>query len=196
MHTNSYDEALALPTEQAARVALRTQQIIAFESGVPQAIDPFAGSYYIESLTNEIERRAEEYLAKIDVLGGMLRAIERGYVQQEIQNVAYEYQQQVDREESIVVGVNRFMMNEENPILLQGINESLERSQVERVQALRGRRNPQDWAASLRQVEAAARSGANLMPHIIAAVEAYATVGEISDTLRRVFGEYKEAIVI
>ena len=196
LHTNSFDEALALPTEQAARVALRTQQIIAFESGVPQTIDPFAGSYYIESLTNEIERRAEEYLAKIDVLGGMLRAIERGYVQQEIQNVAYEYQQRVDREESIVVGVNRFMMNEENPILLQGINESLERSQVERVQALRGRRNPQDWAASLRQVEAAARSGANLMPHIIAAVEAYATVGEISDTLRRVFGEYKEAIVI
>ncbi len=196
LHTNSYDEALALPTEQAARVALRTQQILAFESGVPQTIDPFAGSYFIESLTNEIEKRAEEYLAKIDALGGMLRAIERGYVQQEIQNAAYEYQQQVDREEAIVVGVNRFMMEEENPISLQAINESLERSQIERLRALRRRRNSQDWEASLKQVEVAARSGVNLMPHIIAAVEAYATVGEISDTLRKVFGEYKEEVVI
>ncbi len=196
LHTNSYDEALALPTEHAARVALRTQQILAFESGVPQTIDPFAGSYYTESLTNEIERRAGEYLEKIEALGGMLRAIERGYVQQEIQNAAYEYQQQVDREEAIVVGVNRFVREEENPISLQGINESLERSQVDRVRALRARRNSQVWSASLSQVESAARSGANLMPHIIGAVEAYATVGEISDTLRKVFGEYKEAVVI
>ncbi len=196
LHTNSYDEALALPTEQAARVALRTQQILAFESGVPQTIDPFAGSYYIESLTNEIERRANEYLEKIAALGGMLRAIERGYVQQEIQNAAYEYQQQVDREEAVVVGVNRFVMEEENPISLQRINESLERNQIERLRALRQRRDSQECSASLMQVEEAARSGANLMSRIITAVEACATVGEISDTLRNVFGEYKEAVVI
>ena len=196
LHTNSYDEALALPTEQAARVALRTQQIVAYESGVPQTIDPFAGSYYIESLTNEIEKRADEYLEKIDGLGGMLKAIERGYVQQEIQNAAYEYQQQVDREEAIVVGVNRFAMKEENPISIQGIDESLERRQVERLQALRTRRDPKLWLEGLRQIEEAARSGKNLMPHIISAVEAYATVGEISDALRKVFGEYKEAVVI
>lgn len=196
LHTNSYDEALALPTEQAARVALRTQQILAFESGVPQTVDPFAGSYYIESLTNEIEKRATEYLEKIAALGGMLRAIERGYIQQEIQNAAYEYQQQVDREQAVVVGVNRFVMEEENPISLQGINESLERNQIERLWALRQRRDSQECSASLMHVEDAARSGTNLMPIIIAAVEAYATVGEISDTLRNVFGEYKEAVVI
>ncbi len=196
LHTNSYDEALALPTEQAARIALRTQQIVAFESGVAQTIDPFAGSYYIESLTNEIEKHAAEYLEKIAALGGMLRAIERGYVQQEIQNAAYEYQQQVDREEAIVVGVNRFAMEEENPISLQGVNESLERSQIERLRALRKRRSSQEWSASLKRVEDAARSGQNLMPHIITAVEAYATVGEISDAMRKVFGEYKEAVVI
>jgi methylmalonyl-CoA mutase N-terminal domain/subunit len=196
LHTNSYDEALALPTEQAARVALRTQQIVAFESGVPQTVDPFAGSYYIESLTNEIEKRALEYLEKTDSLGGMLRAIERGYVQQEIQNAAYEYQQQVDREEAVVVGVNKFVMEEENPISIQGIDQSHERKQVERLQALRARRNSQGWSASLRQVEEAARTGINLLPRIVSAVEAYATVGEISDTLRKVFGEYKEAVVI
>jgi len=196
LHTNSYDEALALPTEQAARVALRTQQIVAFESGVSQTIDPFAGSYYIESLTNEIEKRANEYLEKIDGLGGMLKAIERGYVQQEIQNAAYEYQRQVDREEAIVVGVNRFAMKEENPIRIQGIDESLERRQTDRLRALRARRDPKLWSEGLKQIEDAARTGTNLMPHIISAVEAYATVGEISDTLRRVFGEYKEAVVI
>jgi methylmalonyl-CoA mutase N-terminal domain/subunit len=196
LHTNSYDEALALPTEQAARVALRTQQIVAYESGVPQTIDPFAGSYYVESLTNEIEKRAAEYLEKIDALGGMLNAIERGYVQQEIQNAAYEYQQQVDREEAIVVGVNRFAMKEENPIRIQGIDESLERRQTERLEALRASRDPQLWSEGLKQIEDSARTGTNLMPPIITAVEAYATVGEISDTLRRVFGEYKEAVVI
>jgi methylmalonyl-CoA mutase N-terminal domain/subunit len=196
LHTNSYDEALALPTEQAARVALRTQQIVAYESGVSQTIDPFAGSYYIESLTNEIEKRAAEYLEKIDAIGGMLKAIERGYIQQEIQNAAYEYQQQVDREEAIVVGINRFAMKEENPISIQGIDESLERRQTERLQALRARRDPKLWSEGLKRIDHAARTGTNLMPHIIAAVEAYATVGEISDTLRKVFGEYKEAVVI
>jgi methylmalonyl-CoA mutase N-terminal domain/subunit len=196
LHTNSYDEALALPTEQAARIALRTQQIAAYESGVPQTIDPLAGSYYVENLTNEIERRANEYLDKIDALGGMLRAIERGFVQQEIQNAAYEYQQAVDREEAIVVGVNRFTIDEDKPVPIQRIDESLERKQVERLRALRGRRAADLCEDALKSVEDAARSGANLMPRILAAVEAYATVGEISDTLRKIFGEYKEAVVI
>jgi methylmalonyl-CoA mutase, N-terminal domain len=196
LHTNGYDEALALPTEQAARIALRTQQIVAFESGAPQTVDPLAGSYYIESLTNEIEKRAQEYLDKIDALGGMIKALERGYVQQEIQNAAYEYQQRVDREEAIVVGVNRFTVDEEKPIPTQRIDESLERKQVDRLRALRQRRDPKLWQDSLTKLDEAARSGTNLMPHIVAAVDAYGTVGEISDTLRKVFGEYKEAVVI
>ena len=196
LHTNSYDEALALPTEQAARVALRTQQVIAYESGAPQTIDPLAGSYYIESLTNEIEKRAAEYLGKIEVLGGMLKAIERGFVQQEIQNAAYEYQQKVDNEEAIVVGVNRFEVEEEKPIPIQRIDPALEPRQVERLRTLRAKRDAGPWKAALAGVEDAARSGANVMPRILAAVEASATVGEISDAMRRVFGEYKEAVVI
>ena len=196
LHTNSYDEALALPTEQAARIALRTQQIVAYESGAPQTIDPLAGSYYIETLTNEIEKRADEYLKKIDALGGMLKAIERGFVQQEIQNAAYECQQQVDRAEAVVVGVNRFTVEEEKAIPILHMDESLERKQVERLRALRAWRDAGPWSESLKKIEEAARSGANLMPHIVAAVEAFATVGEISDTMRKVFGEYQEAVVI
>jgi methylmalonyl-CoA mutase N-terminal domain/subunit len=196
LHTNSFDEALALPTESAARIALRTQQIVAYESGVPQTVDPLAGSYYIEALTDEVERRASAYLEKIAGLGGMLKAIERGFVQQEIQNAAYEYQQAVDRSEAVVVGVNRFKQEDEKPVVLQKIDEALERKQVERLQALRARRDAGPWAESLKKIEDAARSGANLMPQIVAAVEAYATVGEISDTLREVFGEYREALVV
>jgi methylmalonyl-CoA mutase N-terminal domain/subunit len=196
LHTNSFDEALALPTEQSARIALRTQQIIGFESGVPQTVDPLAGSYYIESLTNEIEKRAAEYLGKIEVLGGMLKAIERGFVQQEIQNAAYEYQQAVDRGEAVVVGMNRFELEVERPIPIQRIDEALEPKQVERLRALRARRDVAGWQAALRGVEDAARSGANLMPRILAAVEAFATVGEISDAMRQVFGEYKESVVV
>jgi methylmalonyl-CoA mutase, N-terminal domain len=196
LHTNSYDEALALPTEQAARIALRTQQVIAYESGAPQTIDPLAGSYYVESLTTEIEKRAAEYLGKIEVMGGMLKAIERGYVQQEIQNAAYEYQQAVDEQQAIVVGVNRFEVEEEKPIPIQRIDPSLEPKQVERLRALRARRDAGPWKATLAGVEDAARSGANMMPQILSAVEASATVGEISDAMRRVFGEYKEAVVI
>ena len=196
LHTNSYDEALALPTEQAARIALRTQQIIAYESGAAQTIDPLAGSYYIETLTNEIEKRAAEYLGKVEVLGGMLKAIERGFVQQEIQNAAYEYQQQVDSQEAVVVGVNRFEVEEEKAIPIQRIDPALEPKQVERVRALRTRRDAGPWKAALAGVEDAARSGANVMPKILTAVEANATVGEISDAMRRVFGEYREAVVI
>src|SRR5229473_932629 len=198
LHTNSYDEALALPTEEAARVALRTQQIVAYESGVPQTVDPLAGSYYVETLTNEIEKRATAYLEKIDALGGMLKAIERGYVQQEIQNAAYEYQQAVDRLEAVVVGVNRFQMQgeDEKAVPIQRIDPSLEPKQVERLRALRAKRNPETWQAAIRAVEDTARSGDNLMPRILAAVEANATVGEISDAMRKVYGEYKEAVVI
>jgi methylmalonyl-CoA mutase N-terminal domain/subunit len=185
-----------LPTEQAARIALRTQQVIAYESGAPQTIDPLAGSYYIESLTNQIETRAAEYLGKIEVLGGMLRAIERGYPQQEIQNAAYEYQQAVDREEAIVVGVNRFHLDEEKPIPIQRIDPALEPKQIERLRALRARRDAGRWQSAVQAVEDAARSGENVMPRILAAVEAYATVGEISDAMRLVFGEYREAVVI
>src|SRR6201993_1792081 len=196
LHTNSYDEALALPTEQAARIALRTQQIVAYESGAPQTIDPLAGSYYVESLANEIEQRAAEYLGRIEVFGGMLKAIERGFIQQEIQNAAYEYQQQVDNQEAIVVGVNRFEVEEEKPIPIQRIDPALEPKQIERVRALRAKRDAGSWKAALAGVEEAARSGVNVMPRILAAVEASATVGEISDAMRRVFGEYKEAVVI
>ena len=196
LHTNSFDEALALPTEQSARIALRTQQIIAYESGAPQVIDPLAGSYYVESLTNQIEAGARGYLAKIEAMGGVLKAIERGYVQQEIQNAAYEYQQTVDRHEAIVVGVNAFELDEEKPIPLQRIDESLERKQVERLRALRARRDPAKWQAALKAVEDTARGTGNLMPVIVEAVEVNATVGEISDAMRRVYGEYHERVVI
>ena len=196
LHTNSFDKALALPTEASARIALRTQQVIAFESGAPQTVDPLAGSYYVESLTNEIEKRAVDYLEKIAAMGGMLKAIERGYVQQEIQNAAYEYQQAVDREAAIVVGVNRFQMEQENAVPIQRIDPSLEPKQVERLRTLRAQRNVETWKAAIRAVEDTARSGDNLMPRILAAVEANATVGEISDAMRKVYGEYKEAVVI
>jgi methylmalonyl-CoA mutase N-terminal domain/subunit len=196
LHTNSFDEALALPTEASARIALRTQQVIAFESGAPQTVDPLAGSYYIESLTNEIEKRAVDYLQKIEAMGGMLKAIERGYVQQEIQNAAYEYQQAIDREEAVVVGVNRFQVEQDHTVPIQRIDPTLEPKQVEQLRALRAKRNADTWKAALQAVEDTARTGENLMPRILAAVEANATVGEISDAMRKVYGEYKEAVVI
>ena len=196
LHTNGYDEALALPTEQAARTALRTQQILAYESGVAQTVDPFAGSYCIEAFTDEIESRASAYLEKIAAMGGMLRAIEQGFVQQEIQNAAYEFQRAVDGGSAVIVGVNRFARDGEAGIPLQHIDESLERKQIEQVRALRSRRNAIRWEAALRGVTDAARDGANLMPAILEAVENYATVGEVAGTLRRVFGEYQETVVI
>ena len=200
LHTNGFDEALALPTENAARIALRTQQILAHESGVAQTVDPLAGSFYVESLTNEIERRADEYMATIarfDPVGryGMLRAIERGYVQREIQNAAYAYQRAVDEKEAVVVGVNEFE-SEEVAVPIQRIDEALEGRQVERVRALRARRDASVHAAALRSVEEAARGGENLMPRILGAVESYATVGEIANVLRGVFGEYRETVVV
>jgi len=196
LHTNSFDEALALPTEEAARIALRTQQILACESGVANTVDPLAGSYYVESLTNQIEAGAQAYLEKIAALGGMLKAIERGFVQQEIQNSAYDYQQAVERGEAVIVGVNRFALEEEKVVPIQRVDEALERAQVERLRALRARRDPRRWHAGVAAVEEAARSGQNLMPPIIAAVESYATVGEIADAMQRVFGEHRETVVI
>jgi methylmalonyl-CoA mutase N-terminal domain/subunit len=196
LHTNGFDEALGLPTEEAARVALRTQQIVGYETGVANTVDPLAGSYYIESLTSEIERRAQLYLEKIESLGGTLRAIEQGYIQQEIQNAAYDFQQGVDRLENVVVGVNRFQGEGDRSVPVLRIDEALEGRQVERLRVLRARRDKAKWESAMRAVEDAARGDQNLMPHIVHAVESYCTVGEISDTLRKVFGEYHETVVI
>jgi len=196
LHTNSFDEALGLPTEESARIALRTQQIVAYETGVSNTIDPLAGSYYIESLTNGLEHGALEYLDKIDSLGGTLKAIEQGYVQQEIQNAAYDTQLAIDRLEQVVVGVNRFEREVEAGVPVFRVDEALERRQIERLRALRERRDRSVWQSAMDGVEEAARSGANLMPAIINAVENCGTVGEISDAMRRVFGEYKETVVI
>src|SRR5437773_2016704 len=196
LHTNSLDEALALPTEDSALIALRTQQIIAHETGVTNTIDPVAGSYAIEHLTNEIERGAEEYIAKIDSLGGMLRAIESGFVQGEIQRVAFEFQRAVEKKEQIVVGVNDFIAEEERSIPTLRIDEEIERSQVGRLKALRARRDPTRVQSALAELQRRAANTENLLPAILAAVEAYATVGEISDALRRLFGEYQESVVI
>lgn len=196
LHTNSLDEALALPTEQSALLALRTQQIIASETGVTNTIDPVGGSYAIENLTNEIERGAVEYIAKIDSLGGMLRAIEAGFVQAEIQQAAYEYQRSVERGETVVVGVNRFTEDRGEPIPTLRIDPEVEHSQIARLRALRARRDEAKARAALNEIERRAKASENLMPAILAAVEAYATVGEISDTLRRAFGEYQESVVI
>ena len=196
LHANALDEALALPTEQAALIALRTQQIIAHETGVANTIDPVGGSYAIEKLTDEIEAAAQDYIAKIDAMGGMLRAIEAGYVQQEIQKSAYEYQRAIERGDQIVVGVNRFQTDHERPIPTLRIDPEIERSQIARLQALRARRDAAKSRAALDEVERRARSTENLMPAILAAVEASATVGEISDSLRRAFGEYRESVVI
>lgn len=196
LHANALDEALALPTEQAALLALRTQQIIAQETGVVNTIDPVAGSFAIEKLTDEIETAAQEYVSKIDAMGGMLRAIETGYVQQEVQKSAYEYQQAVDTGEQVVVGVNRFQTEEERPIPTMQIDPEIERTQVARLNALRARRDTPKGKAALAEIERRARSTENLMPAILLAVESYATVGEISDALRRAFGEYHESVVI
>jgi methylmalonyl-CoA mutase N-terminal domain/subunit len=200
LHTNSLDEALALPTEDSALIALRTQQILAHETGVTNTTDPVAGSYAIERLTNEIEAGALAYIQKIDSMGGpfggMLRAIESGFVQGEIQKAAYDYQQAVERKEQIVVGVNDFVAAEERPIPILKVAPELEREQVARLHAVRARRDAGKVQAALAELARRAAGAENLLPAILAAVESYATVGEISDTLRRVFGEYRESVVI
>jgi methylmalonyl-CoA mutase N-terminal domain/subunit len=200
LHTNSLDEALALPTEDSALIALRTQQILANETGVANTVDPVAGSYAIESLTNEIESQASTYLTRIDKMGGMLRAIEAGYVQGEIQKAAYEFQQAVEKKEQIVVGVNDFVGstegNDSRIIPILRIDAQIERSQIARLGALRAKRDTVRAKSALAELQRRAATTENLLPAILAAVEAYATVGEISDALRRVFGEYLESVVI
>jgi methylmalonyl-CoA mutase N-terminal domain/subunit len=196
LHANALDEALALPTERSALLALRTQQIIAHETGVVNTVDPVAGSYAIEKLTSDIEAGAQEYISRIDALGGTLRAIETGFVQQEIQKAAYQYQQAVEQGEQVVVGVNRFQAKQERPIPTWQIDPEIETSQVARLSAVRARRDAAKSRADVREVERLARGSENLMPAIVAAVEAYATVGEISDALRSAFGEYQESVVI
>jgi methylmalonyl-CoA mutase N-terminal domain/subunit len=196
LHTNSMDEALALPTEDAALIALRTQQILASETGVTNTIDPVAGSYAIESLTNEIESLAANYLSKIDSMGGMLRAIEAGFVQGEIQKAAYEFQQAIEKKEQIVVGVNDFIAEEPRTIPTLRIDAEIERSQIARLNDLRAKRDSGRTKSALAELRRRAATTENLLPAILAAVESYATIGEISDTLRLVFGEYQESVVI
>jgi methylmalonyl-CoA mutase N-terminal domain/subunit len=193
LHTNSRDEALGLPTEESARIALRTQQILAYESGVTNTADPVGGSEAIEELTDRMEREAMEYIARIDAQGGALRAIESGYIQNQIQNAAYEYQRAVETDAQVVVGVNRFQQEDARQIPPFRIDPALEAAQVERLRNVRASRSAADWKGSLEALEKAARGPANLMPYIVDAAGAMATVGEISDRLRGVFGEYRES---
>jgi methylmalonyl-CoA mutase, N-terminal domain len=193
LHTNSRDEALALPTEQSALLALRTQQVIAHESDVTDTVDPLGGSYYLESLTKELEKEALEYLGKIDDLGGAVAAIERGYMQREIQNAAFVYQREIETNQRIIVGLNNFKLADEPPGDILKVNPATEEKQRERTATVRAGRNQDAAHKSLAQVELTARDGGNLMPAIIDAVRNWATLGEISDAMRRVFGEYKPA---
>lgn len=190
LHTNSRDEALALPTEDSVRIALRTQQIIAYESGVADTIDPLAGSYYVESLTNSLEQQAEKYIAQIDALGGAVKAIENGYMQREIQDAAYDYHRSVETQERIVVGVNRFQIDEEPPQGLLQVDPAVGELQKKKLADLRQRRDNIAVATVLDELEQAAKGDANLMPVILKAVKSYATLGEVCDRLRKVFGEY------
>ncbi len=193
LHTNARDEALGLPTEESAQIALRTQQIIAYESGVTNTADPVGGSYYIETLTDRIENEVQAYIKRIDGMGGALRAIESGFIQAEIQNAAFEFQREIERGERVIVGVNRYQMPGEASVPVFRIDTALEQAQVKRVRELRGARDGAAWAAALDSLEAAARGGENLTPRILEAAAANATVGEISDRLRAVFGEYRDA---
>jgi methylmalonyl-CoA mutase, N-terminal domain len=193
LHTNSKDEALALPTEVSALLALRTQQVIAHESEIADTIDPLGGSYYLETLTAEVERKAQEYLSRIDDLGGAVAAIERGYMQREIQNAAFIYQREIETGQRIIVGVNQFTGNHEAPTDILRVNPAIEATQKARLERLRAERSQPDAQAALARVESAARDGSNLMPPIVDAVRAYATLGEIADAMRRVFGEYHPA---
>jgi methylmalonyl-CoA mutase N-terminal domain/subunit len=193
LHTNARDEALGLPTEESAQLALRTQQIIAYETGVTATADPAGGSCCIEELTDSIEQEAMEYISRIDEMGGTLRAIEAGFIQGEIQKAAFEFQKRVEAGEQIIVGVNRFQMKEENTVPVFRIDPALEQAQIRNLGELKSSRDPIALRERLRALETAALGSDNLMPRIIAAAGAYATVGEISDTLRRVFGEYRDA---
>lgn len=196
LHTNSRDEALSLPTEESVRIALRTQQIIGFESGVTNTIDPLAGSYFVESLTDQIEKEAEEFISRIDNLGGMVNAIEAGYVQTEIQNAAYKFEKELEAGNKIVVGVNKFQIKEDAYKELLKINMNVQEEQIKFLNSVKSSRNNDLVSEKLTELENAANGTENMMPHILSAVESYASVGEICNTMRKVFGEYKEHVTI
>lgn len=191
LHTNGFDEALALPTEEAARIALRTQQIIAMESGAPDSVDPLAGSYMVEALTNEVEAKAWEYIERIDAMGGSVSAIEQGFMQDEIAGSSYEYQNAIQNGTKIIVGVNKFQVEEKPLENLLTIDDNIRIQQIEKLKKLRAERDNKKVEELLKKIEAAAEGKDNLMPHILAAVEEYATLGEIADVMRKVFGEYR-----
>ena len=191
LHTNGYDEALSLPTAEAAKTALRTQQIIGNESGLTATVDPLGGSYYVEYLTNEIERKAKEYIDKIEEMGGAVRAIENHYIQNEIANASYEYQKQIEKNEKIIVGVNKFLETEKNDIPLLKIDDSIRSIQTKKLQALKNERDGAKANQALLSISNAAKNGENIMPTVIHAVEQLCTLGEIADTLRAIYGEYK-----
>jgi methylmalonyl-CoA mutase N-terminal domain/subunit len=195
LHTNSYDEVLALPTEEAVTVALRTQQIIAEESGVPLTIDPLGGSYYLEKLTDEMEGHAMAYIRKIDELGGMVRAIDHGYPQKEIADAAYRYQLMDDRGEKTVVGVNKYVMPDERPMPYLKIGDAIEREQRERVIRIKAARDAAQVERRLKQLAETCRDGGNVMPVLVDAVKDYVSLGEISEVYRQVFGLYREPII-
>jgi len=190
LHTNGYDEAISLPTEAAAKIALRTQQIIAFETGVTDTVDPLAGSYFIEELTNELEKAAQDYIDKIDAMGGSVKAIEQDYMQQEIAASAYQYQNEIENGERVLVGVNRFTGEQETPVNPFRVDDFIRKQQISKLSLLKNNRNSQSVSRSLQQLGQAAKDDENLMPYILNAVESYATLGEIADELRKVFGEY------
>ncbi|NNE66300.1 MAG: methylmalonyl-CoA mutase family protein [Pyrinomonadaceae bacterium] len=196
LHTNSMDEALSLPTEEAARIALRTQQVIAHESGVADIVDALGGSYAVESFTDTLEEKALDYLDRIDAMGGMLKAIETGYVQKEIQEAAYEFQKALEKQDEIVVGVNKFRMNEEQKIPTLKVDPSIERDQIERVCSYRAKRDAGKAKSKLEAIESGASEDRNMLPLILGAVESGVTVGEISHALRRTWGEYSEALTV
>ncbi|MBI1909036.1 MAG: methylmalonyl-CoA mutase [Deltaproteobacteria bacterium] len=196
LHTNSFDEALALPTEESARIALRTQQIIAHESGVPNTVDPVAGSYAIESMTDEIEKGAKVYFDKVEKMGGMIPAIEKGFVQKEIQNAAFDYQKEVEAKRQVLVGVNEFCDDDKKEMPLHKIDPSIEKRQKAKVIAYKKQRNNKKINKVIKELEEGARGGENLMPLVLEAVGNQATLGEISDSLRKVFGLYRENIVV
>ena len=191
LHTNGFDEALSLPTESAARIALRTQQIIGYESGVTHSVDPLGGSYYVEALTDEIEKMAYKYIETIDAMGGSVAAIEQGYMQNEIAKSAYIYQKQIEQNEKTIIGVNKYVEKEINNTPLMKIDDSIRKVQIEKLEKLKLERDNVQVAVLLNKLSEAAKTNENLMPHIVDCVEAYATLGEIADTLRLVFGEYQ-----
>ena len=190
LHTNGFDEALALPTEEAASIALRTQQIVAYESGVPQTVDPLGGSYFVEALTDEVESKAWEYIHRIDEMGGAVAAIEQGFIQKEIADSAYRYQKDIESTQKIIVGVNKFATNAQHKVDLMTIDDSIRKVQSEKLTLLKQNRNNENVQSCLSALKVAAKGTDNLMPFILAAVEEYATLGEISDVMREVFGEY------